>query len=112
MPGRSSFADDFGHEMVDGAVTLQFAELAHFDRTVLADPAQVVAEQIDDHDVLGPVFGAGKQSVAIGLIFLRRAASAGRVPLIGRVSTAPVGASFRKALPATRWQWRKSPRSK
>ena len=41
---------------------LQRAELGHLDGCVLADPRQVVAQQVDDHDVFGPVLLARPQA--------------------------------------------------
>ena len=43
------------------AITLQPHELVDPDRARLADPAQVVAHQVDDHHILGPVLGVGDQ---------------------------------------------------
>ena len=47
--------------MVHLAIALQPHELVDPDRARLADPAQVVAHQVDDHHVLGPVLGVGDQ---------------------------------------------------
>ena len=52
---------------------LQHAELGRQHRVVAADPAQVVAQEIDDHHVLGPVLGAGQQLRAQPRILLGRA---------------------------------------
>src|SRR5262249_61049344 len=47
----------------------------HTHRPILTNPPQVVAEQIDDHHVLGPVLGAGEQLGDAGLV-LRRSGAA------------------------------------
>ena len=52
------------------------------DRAELADPAEVVAEQVDDHEVLGAVLRVGPQVLGEPQV-LGRLAPRGRVPLIG-----------------------------
>ena len=47
--------------MVDVGVGLQPAERRHGNAARRADPGQVVAQQIDDHDVLGPLLDRGQQ---------------------------------------------------
>ena len=62
-------------------------ELRHAHRAVGADPADVVAAEIDEHDVLGPLLLVALQLLAEPQILLRRCAPRGRVPAIGWVST-------------------------
>ena len=47
--------------MVHLGIALQPHQLGHLDRTGPADAAQVVAEQVDDHHVLGPVLRIAHQ---------------------------------------------------
>ena len=47
--------------MHDVGVALDRHQLGHVDRAVSADAAQVVARQVHQHDVLGPLFGIGQQ---------------------------------------------------
>ena len=44
-------------------------------RAGLADPAQVVAAQVDEHQVLGALLGVGEQLVGERLVLLRRGAA-------------------------------------
>ncbi len=46
------------HEMGEAGMLLDGEERGHVDRPVLADAAEVVAGQVDDHQVLGMVLGA------------------------------------------------------
>ena len=48
--------------MVDGGEALQHAELGCQHRVVAADAGEVVAQQVDDHHVLGPVL-LGRQQL-------------------------------------------------
>ena len=66
---------------------LERAQLGHRDAAVAADAREVVAQQVDDHHVLGAVLLAGRQLGRERVVLGRRAAPRGRVPLIGRVST-------------------------
>jgi hypothetical protein len=50
-----------GHQVVDAGVRLEGAQLLDLDRAVLGDAAQVVASEVDDHDVLGAVLRARAQ---------------------------------------------------
>ena len=45
----------------DVAVAADLHELHHLDRARPADPAQVVAAEVDQHHVLGPLLGIGQQ---------------------------------------------------
>ena len=58
-------------------------------RMVAADPAEIVAQEVDDHDVLGPVLLARQQLARRARASSSGVAPRGRVPLIGRVSTRP-----------------------
>ena len=48
-------------EVLDGAGPLEPAQPRDADRARPADPPEVVAQDVDDHHVLGPVLGAGQQ---------------------------------------------------
>ena len=48
-------------EVLDGGGPLEAAQARDADRARLADPAEVVAQDVDDHHVLGAVLGAGQQ---------------------------------------------------
>ena len=47
--------------MHDVAVTFDGHDVADLHAAVAGDPANVVAAQIDEHDVLGPFLGIGDQ---------------------------------------------------
>ena len=68
-------------ELLDGRV----ARDAH--AADLADAAQVVAREIDEHHVLGPLLGVGQQRARPARVLLRRRAARQRCPRSGRVST-------------------------
>ena len=57
------------------------------------DASQVVAQQVDDHQVFGAVFRVGRQRQRALRVDGRRRASAGAVPFMGRASSSP-------------WAWR------
>ena len=42
--------------MVDGCVSLECEELRDVNRSRRTDPRQIVAQQVDDHEILGPIF--------------------------------------------------------
>ena len=58
---RPQLAGDHRGEVVDLGVALQAHQLWHLDRAALADAAEVVAQEIDDHHVLGAVLAAADQ---------------------------------------------------
>jgi hypothetical protein len=66
----------------DVAVALDPHEAAHVDGARHADPAEVVAAQVDEHHVLGPLLGVGAQLVG-RLGVLQASAPRGRVPAGG-----------------------------
>ena len=49
------------YEVLDRCRPLQPAQTRHADRTGQAHPTEVVAEDVDDHHVLGAVLGARQQ---------------------------------------------------
>ena len=51
-----------GDELVHGLVGLDPHQLRDLDAADLADAAEVVAQQVDDHQVLGPVLLVGAQA--------------------------------------------------
>ena len=56
----------------------QLRKLGHLHRTVFTNFAQIIAQQVYDHDILGPVLAAAQQLVGAGFIFNQsRAAGAG-----------------------------------
>ena len=65
---------------------LDAQSVADDDRAILADAAQVVALEVDDHGQLGAVLGRGEQFRGESRIVLGRSRPRGRVPLIGRVT--------------------------
>ena len=69
-PGRERGGDGVGppaagaepaghrrHEVDEARVVLDGEQRRHLDRAELAHPAEVVADEVDDHHVLGPVLG-------------------------------------------------------
>ena len=77
-------------EVLDGGGPLEPAQPRDADRAGLADAAEVVAQDVDDHHVLGAVLGAGEQLAREAPGPRARSRPRGRVPLIGSVATTPV----------------------
>ena len=78
-------AGDGRHEVLDGGRPLEPQQPRHADRARLADPAEVVAEHVDDHHVLGLVLRARQQLAGEGAVLLARPASgAGALDRVGR----------------------------
>ena len=55
----ASAADDRGHDVHDVAVALDRHELDDLDRARFAHPPEVVAAEVDEHEVLGPLLRVG-----------------------------------------------------
>ena len=91
-------ADDGRDQMVDRGVALEREELGDAHRARRADARQVVAHQVDDHQVLGAILGALGQRLARARASCSGPTPRGRVPLIGRVSTWPRGVDAQEAL--------------
>ena len=71
-------ADDGRDEMMDGGVALEREELGDAHGAGRADARQIVAHQVDDHQVLGPVLRAlgerlAERGVVLGADAARRA---------------------------------------
>ena len=64
-------------ELVHRRVGLDLHQRRHLDGADLADQGQVVAEQVDDHQVLGARLRVGGQPHALRLVLLRRRAARG-----------------------------------
>ena len=47
--------------MHDVRVPLDLHDVRELDRAVIGDPADIVATQVHEHDVLGPLLGIGEQ---------------------------------------------------
>ena len=76
-------AGDRRDHLVHGRVGLDHHQVGDADAVDVADPAEVVAQQVDDHQVLGPgLFVAGQLGPAGGV--LDRVVAREIVPLIGR----------------------------
>ncbi len=71
----------------DVRVALERHVLRHPHRAELADPAEVVAPEIDEHDVLGALLLVALQLLGRGAGLPPRCVPRGRVPAIGWVST-------------------------
>ena len=72
---RREVADHRRDEMVNRGVVLEREELRHAHGAGRADARQVVAEQIHDHQVLGPVLGArGQRHAECGVVLRADAA--------------------------------------
>ena len=61
----------------DAGQRLQLKQRRHADAADLRDAAQVVAQQIDNHHVLGPLFGAAAQVLGLGRVVRRGGAPGG-----------------------------------
>ena len=80
---------------MDGLVGLDVHQVGHVHGADLADDAEVVAQQVDDHQVLGAVLLAGAQLLGEAHVLGRRLA-ARQVPLIGFASTQRSRPTLRK----------------
>ena len=80
---------DAAHDVEDVRVGLDDHELLDLDRAVLADAAQVVSPQVDEHHVLGALLGIGEKVLGVAAVLL----------LVG---AARVGARDRPRLDAAR----------
>ncbi|NJD29241.1 MAG: hypothetical protein FIA92_13210, partial [Chloroflexi bacterium] len=58
---RFEAAGDGADEVLDGGRSFEPAEPRHANAARPADPPEVVAQDVDDHDVLGPILGAAEQ---------------------------------------------------
>ena len=65
-------AGDRRDQVHDVAVALDPHEVDDLDGARHADPAQVVAGQVDEHHVLGPLLGVGEQLLGEPDVLLRR----------------------------------------
>ena len=65
-------------EVLDGARPLQPAESRDPDRAAHADAAEVVAQDVHDHHVLGAILRAGQELAGEGAVGFRRGASRAR----------------------------------
>ena len=62
----------------DVAVPLDRHHVGQLDRAEVGDAADVVAAQVDEHDVLGPLLGVGQQLLGEGLVLVLVAPAAAR----------------------------------
>lgn len=58
------------HDVHDVRIPLDGHEVDDLDGARLADPSQVVASEVDEHEVLGALLGVGDQLVGEGLVLL------------------------------------------
>ena len=63
VPGLE-LADHGRDQMMDGGVALEREQLGHAHGAGRADARQIVAHQVDDHQVLGAILGALGQRLA------------------------------------------------
>ena len=61
---------DAADDVEDVAVGLDDHQLVDLDRPVLADPAEVVAAEVDEHHVLGPLLRVGEQPLGVRPVLL------------------------------------------
>ena len=85
---------DLGDEVPDAGVRARLGERGDADAARPADPAEIVADEVDDHHVLRAVLRGGRRA--------RRAGPRGRVPLIGALRTR-AAARGRGTARATGW---------
>ena len=86
--GRRSPSTD-GHEVHDVAEPLDLHELGHLDGAGDADLREVVAGEVDEHEVLGLLLRVGEQLVGELDVALRASRRAACEPAIGCVNTRP-----------------------
>src|SRR6516165_9203649 len=72
--GPQSFLD-IRHDVHDLAVALNEELVCHFDGAYLGNPADVVAAEIEQHEVLGALLGIGEEFGFKRQIFARRSAA-------------------------------------
>lgn len=63
---------DIGDDVHDVAVALNGHEVTNFDTVKLGDAADIIAGEVDQHDVLGAFFGVVEEVLGEGFIFLFR----------------------------------------
>ena len=63
-------ARDLADDMEDVRVGLDDHQLVDLHRPVLADPAEVVSAQVDEHHVLGPLLRVAKQLLGLSPVLL------------------------------------------
>ena len=68
-------ADDVGHDVHDVRVALDLHQPRHADRARLGDAADVVAAEVDQHDVLGALLLVGEQARGQRFVLLGRVAA-------------------------------------
>ena len=68
---RSQLPFHLGDDVHDVGVALDAEEFRHLDAADLGHPAHVVAPQVHQHQVLGPLLGVGQQLRFQGLVFCR-----------------------------------------
>ena len=73
---RGQFAAHVGDDVNDVRITFDRHQLVDFDAADRGDPADVVAAQVDQHDVLGALFGVGEQIGFELALFFRGGAAA------------------------------------
>jgi len=81
IDGRVLFAQtatDIGDQVHHVAVSLDVAELRHLDGAAAADAPEVVAAEVDEHEVLGVFFWIGEESRFELRVFFRRPAAGKR----------------------------------
>ena len=83
-------------QLVDGLVALDAHQRRHAHRADLGDAAEVVAQHVDDHQVLGAVLGRRAQARRRPRDPRAAVAPRATVPLIGLASRPPARSSARK----------------
>ena len=73
--------------MHDVGVALDEHQVLHLDAPEVGDAAEVVAAEVDEHDVFGDFFGIGAKVGLEGAVGSASSASRRRVPAMGRYST-------------------------
>ena len=85
----AQLAGDVRGDVHDVAVALDHHHVGDLDRAELGDAADVVAAQVDEHDVLGPFLGVGQQFGGELRRLLRRCCRGGACRRAGGRSTLP-----------------------
>ena len=70
------FAGDMGDDVHDMAVTLDCHEVGDFHRAVFRDAADIVAGEVDEHEVLSALLRIGHEIGGVGIILLDRCSTA------------------------------------
>ena len=68
VEARAEGGGDVGHHLVERGIGFDREQAGHGDAAGLGDAGQVVAEEVDDHEVFGALLGVGGEGVGGGAV--------------------------------------------